>query len=338
MYPRAVDLGARMRGIEGETRHRQSAAARQRLIDRGGKITVEGIRRQQAGPDIEQAVGLDRLQGSGQLRLERRVTDQRQGVGADICGFAADDFEIWQLIGRRQRIRRQHHGQMAEAGILGQHGEEGIHHARTKTFAEHDAVDVAGVEMLGGGLDRQRADHAHPLAERHRQRRVGGATADQQYGRVAGRIEIGQARPPGRRRAGASRWRAGRGPAGWRADAPAGDRSCPRFAKTEWRCREAGLRSRPRSAADRAAVRQSVLPAHEMPGSAGSGIATRTAAGAICSTARDASAQPVSMTGNNFASSSAPANGGRPAVETTMIGPCWDIWNSDRRGGISAQA
>jgi len=29
---------------------------------------------------------------------------------------------------------------------------------------------------------------------------------------------------------------------------------------------------------------------------------------------------------------------GRPSVETTMIGPCWDIWNSDRRGGISAQA
>jgi hypothetical protein len=31
------------------------------------------------------------------------------------------------------------------------------------------------------------------------------------------------------------------------------------------------------------------------------------------------------MTGNIFASSSAVANAGRPAFDTTMIGPCWDI-------------
>ena len=47
-------------------------------------------------------------------------------------------------------------------------------------------------------------------------------------------------------------------------------------------------------------------------------IATRTAAGCSCSTARDASAQAVSMTGNILASSSAGANDGRSAVDTTM--------------------
>jgi hypothetical protein len=31
------------------------------------------------------------------------------------------------------------------------------------------------------------------------------------------------------------------------------------------------------------------------------------------------------MIGNIFASSSAVANDGRSVVDTTMIGPCWDI-------------
>ena len=46
--------------------------------------------------------------------------------------------------------------------------------------------------MFGRGFDRERADYPHPLAERHGKRRVGGATADQQYGGVAGRIDIRQ--------------------------------------------------------------------------------------------------------------------------------------------------
>ena len=82
--PRAVELGARMRGIEGEARHRQSAAARQRLIDRGGEVAVEGSRRQQAGAGIEQAIGIDRLQRAGQMRLERMLADQRQRVGGNM--------------------------------------------------------------------------------------------------------------------------------------------------------------------------------------------------------------------------------------------------------------
>ena len=126
------------------------------------------------------------------MGLEGMLADQRQRVGGNVRGLAGYDFEVRQIIGRRQRIRRHHHRQIAKARILGQHREEGIHHARTETFAEHDAVDVAGVEMLGGGFDRERADHPDPLAERYRKRGVGGAAADQQHGGVAGRIEVGR--------------------------------------------------------------------------------------------------------------------------------------------------
>ena len=57
---------------------------------------------------------------------------------------------------------------MAEAGILRQHREEGVDHARAETFGHDDAVDVADVEMLRRGFDRERADDAGALAERNR--------------------------------------------------------------------------------------------------------------------------------------------------------------------------
>ena len=87
---------------------------------------------------------------------------------------------------------------MAEAGVFGQHGQEGIDHARAKTFAEHDAVDVARIEMFRRGLDAERADHAGLLAERDRQRGIGAAAADQQHGGVPGGVDIRQRDPGGR--------------------------------------------------------------------------------------------------------------------------------------------
>ena len=236
---------------------------RQRLIDGGGEIAIEGRRRQQAGPGIEQAAGVDRAQRAAEMRLEGVLADQRQRVGGNALGLAGDDFEIGQIVGRRQRVRRQHDRQVAEARIFGQHGEEGIHHARAKTFAEHDAVDVAGVEMFRRGFDRERADHAHPLAKRDRKRGIGRAAADQQHGGVARRIgcpaSVG-ARPD-RRQAGASRSHAASGPAARRAAAPSGDRNCRRFARTEWHFRAASAGDRRRSAEDRACARRSASPA-----------------------------------------------------------------------------
>jgi hypothetical protein len=55
-------------------------------------------------------------------------------------------------------------------------------------------------------------------------------------------------------------------------------------------------------------------------------MATRTAAGCSVSTARDASFQPASIMGKTLVSSNAAANDGRPVADTTMTGPCWDIF------------
>ena len=120
------------------------------------------------------------------------LADQRQGGRDHLLGIAADDLEIRQIIGRRQIGRRHHDRQIAKAGVLGQHREEGVDHARAKAFTEHNAVDVSDVEMPGRGLDRERADHAGPLAERYRQRGVGAAAADQQHRRITRRIDMRQ--------------------------------------------------------------------------------------------------------------------------------------------------
>ena len=97
------------------------------------------------------------------------------------------------------------------------------------------------IEMLCGGFDAERADHADPLAERDRKRRVGAAAADQEHGGVAGGIDIATASsaPVGtsrritvacsdRTRSAACR-RAIR-----RSELPCGLR------KTEWHCRASG--------------------------------------------------------------------------------------------------
>ena len=118
------------------------------------------------------------------------LADQRQRCRDHLGRVVGDDFEVRQIVSRRQVVCRYDHGKVAEAGILRQHGEEGVDHARAKAFAEHDAVDVSDVEMLRRRLDRERADHAGALAKRDRQRRIGAAAADQQHGGVARRIDM----------------------------------------------------------------------------------------------------------------------------------------------------
>ncbi len=88
--------------------------------------------------------------------------------------------------------------QVAEADILRQHGEKGLHHARRKSVANDDTVNVAGIEVLGGGLDAERAQHldlfAHGDAElwiertapRDQHRGILKRVADRQRRQVAG--------------------------------------------------------------------------------------------------------------------------------------------------------
>ena len=124
------------------------------------------------------------------MRFEGVLPEQRQGISGDARRLGGDDFKIGKIIGRRHRIRGQHHRQIAESCILGQHGEEGVFHTRCKTLTEHDAVDVSRGKMFVRGFDPERAHHSHPLAERYREGRVGGATADQQHRGIARGIGI----------------------------------------------------------------------------------------------------------------------------------------------------
>jgi hypothetical protein len=187
----AVELRALVGGVKGKTRDRQAAAARGGLIHGGCEVAIEGIERQQAAARIEQAAGVDRSQGAAQMRLEGVLADHRQRIGGHERRRAGYDFEIGQLVFGSEPVRRQHDRQVAETRVLGKHGEEGIHHPCAKAFAEHDAVDVAGVEMFRRHLDAQRADDAHSFTERYGKRGVGGAAADQQHGGVARGIVVG---------------------------------------------------------------------------------------------------------------------------------------------------
>ncbi len=52
--------------------------------------------------------------------------------------------------------------------------------------------------MFGGGLDAERADHAHALAKRHGKRGIGAAAADQEHGRIARGIDVRHRHAPRR--------------------------------------------------------------------------------------------------------------------------------------------
>ena len=254
-------------------------------------------------------------------------------VATTCAAVAGDDLEVRQIVGRRQIACRHDDGKVAEAGVLRQHGEEGVDHARAETFAEHDAVDVPDVEMLRRRLDRERADHAGALAKRDRQRRIGAAAADQQHGRVARRIDMRQRHRRCRHQP-AHHGRMQRADA-QRGAQPGHQRSeplaCAALKERNGVVGKRDLADRPRSAADRAGVPRSALPAPQVPAASVSEVAASTAAGCTCSTARAASAHSVSTTGNSLPTSSAAAKDGRLAVDTTRIGPCWDIWlNSDQ--------
>ena len=260
------------------------------------------------------------------MRLEGVLADQRQRGRNHLRRFAGENFEIRQFVRRREIGRRHHDRQMAEAGVLGQHGEEGVDHARAKAFGEHDAVDVAGVEMTGRRLDAERADHAGLLAERHRQRRVGAAAADQQHGGVARGIDIRQRHPRGRHQPAHHGRMQRRGSAARRAGAPAGDRNCPGLEKTEWRCREAGRRDRPRSAADRVGRPRPARPAAQV---GRHRYRRRQPAPRPAAPARRRAPRPptrLRRPETAWRRRAPTQRTARVAVDTTRIGPCWDIW------------
>ena len=131
----------------------------------------------------------------------------------------------------RRRLADHRDRNVAEAGVLREHGEEGLDHARRKAVAEHDAVDVARVEMLGGALDAERAQHLHALAHRH--------------------AELGIERPAARRSA---RWRR-------RARRRSAATAAVRHARRKSRCGGAPSHARRARAWPIAAARSAARPA-----------------------------------------------------------------------------
>ena len=182
------------------------------LIDGGGEIALEGCmvsaarcaRRSGRSASIERSV---------RLRCASKACWRTSGktVAATCARIAGDDLEIGQIVARRQNAARS-----TTTGRLRKRASSvsTVRKASTtrggKSFAEHDAVDVARIEMLCGGLDAERADHAHALAERDRERGIGAAAADQEHGRIA-RLDRYPKRHAPAAPAGASRSRAASG-------------------------------------------------------------------------------------------------------------------------------
>ena len=260
------------------------------------------------------------------------LTDQGQGVRRDLGGIAGDDLEVRQIIGRRQSRKRHHDGQMAKARIFAEHGEERVDHAVGKTFAEHDPVDIARIEMFGRRFDAQRADDAHAFAERNGKRRIGAAASDQKHRRIANRIDLGDrcfhrliAQPA------QDRGVQGSNP---KRRAQTREQAVPiavRLRKRNSVFRQCDLRLDHEQRKIRLEGCRFAWRAHRARRLRLCEAAARTIAGCNCATARDASAQVVSMTGNSRPSPSAAMNAGCLSSDTTMIGPCCrDIGNSDQ--------
>ena len=158
------------------------------------KSLSKASRGQEAGARIEHAARVERFQRALEALLERLLADQGRGIGDDLLRLAADDFQVGEIVVALDagEAAGDDHRQVAEARVLGQHREEGVGDARAETFAEDDAVDVADVEMFCAGLDAERADNAHLLSERNRERGVGCAAPDQERRRIVQRIGLGK--------------------------------------------------------------------------------------------------------------------------------------------------
>ena len=85
-------------------------------------------------------------------------------------------------------------GQVAKTHVLGKHGQQRLDDARTKSVADHHAVDVAGIERARRAFDAERADEADAFADGDGKLRIGAAAAGDQHGRLFERVAVRQFR------------------------------------------------------------------------------------------------------------------------------------------------
>ena len=147
----AVEAGARVeRAVEGEARDRQRLAALAGLADRLGESRQNASRvsRPVSGSNMPSASS----ESSMRLRRASKACMRTSGImrATRRAGSPSTIVDIGQAFGEiGRRLADHRHRNVAEAGILGEHGQEGLHHARREAVAHHDAVDVARIEMAG---------------------------------------------------------------------------------------------------------------------------------------------------------------------------------------------
>ena len=151
--------------------------------------------REQAGLAVEHAAGVERLEHPLQPHLEGVHAHQGHHARDQAFGIAADVVDIGQRFAEAVRRLADHrHRQVAAARVLREQSEEGLDHARRKAVADHDAVDVARLDMLGSGFDAERADHLDTLAHGDAERGIERAAADDQHGGVVECVGHGKLR------------------------------------------------------------------------------------------------------------------------------------------------
>ena len=273
------------------------------------------------------------------MRLSRASKACMRTSGTMRATSRAGSPSTWSILGKRvgeigRRLADHRHRNVAEAGVLREQGEEGLDHARRKAVADHDAVDVARGEMLGGGLHAERAQHLDALADGDAERGIERAAAGDQHGRVVERVADRQRRQLAamrarRSRSGAARWRAARARAWPIAGARSAARPAARHrpaARPGWRHPARPARARWSARSGRLAVaicRQSMRAEDSIFGAPGSAITT--AAGLTATKAVGASAHLASTMGKAPAAPSASTRSVAGLSATTMIGPCSDM-------------
>ncbi len=123
-------------------------------------------------------------------RREGMQPRERQDVRRDRLRIAAHLVDVRHALGIEiaHAVARHDHRQVAPARIGAELFHEVFDDRAIEAVADHHAVDVARAEIAARGLDRERADQAHALADRKGQRRIVAAAARDQHGRILERI------------------------------------------------------------------------------------------------------------------------------------------------------
>ena len=77
---------------------------------------------------------------------------------------------------------------VSEACFLREHGQECLDHTQRKAITNHNPVDIAGIEMFGRSLDAEGARNIDALAHGNAERRIKGASAGNEHGRIVERV------------------------------------------------------------------------------------------------------------------------------------------------------